>query len=220
MVAFAACYQINAQNFTVQGGVTFSNITSTDDGNVEDNNMLTTFNIGVTTEFELSEAIGLQTGLIFTGKGAKAETRFNDNNYIEAKFNPYYIELPVSLKVNLPIGVDNKFYIHAGPYVAMGVGGKTKIKTVILGLEENTSESIEFSNDDPLTSEEEDAGYGKLKRFDYGIQGGVGLDFTNFRVFLNGSFGLAKVNSGSEDNDNDRNKYRVIQLGIGIPLGR
>lgn len=220
MVAIAAGYQMNAQTFTVQGGATFSNITSTDDGNVEDNNMLTTFNVGFTTEFKLSEIVGLQTGLTFTGKGAKAETRFNDNNYIEAKFNPYYLELPVSLKINLPVGVANKFYIHAGPYAAVGLGGKTKIKTVIFGVESNSSETIEFSDDDPLTSEEEDAGYGKLKRFDYGIQGGVGMDFTNFRIFVNGSLGLAKVNSGSDDNSNDKNKYRVIQIGVGIPLGR
>lgn len=220
MVAIAAGYQMKAQQFTVQGGATFSNITTTNDGEFEDNNTLTTFNVGFTAEFPLSEVVGLQTGLTFTGKGAKAESRVNDNNYVEAKFNPYYLELPLSLKVNLPVGVDNKFFIHAGPYVAMGVGGKTKVKTVFLGNETTRTESIEFTDDDPLTGEEEGAAYGRLKRFDYGIQGGVGMDFTNFRIFVNGSLGLAKINSGSDDDANDRNKYRTIQVGVGIPIGR
>lgn len=209
-----------AQSITVQGGATFSNITSTDKGNVEDNNMLTTFHVGATIDIPVNDLLGFQTGLIFSGKGAKARTDFGNDNYIEAKFNPYYLEIPASLKLKFPFGVNNRFFIHAGPYAAIGIGGKSKIYTQLGGLTIEKNETIKFSNDNPLTSEEEDAGYDKLKRFDYGLQGGVGVDLSKFRLYINGSLGLAKINSGSDNNADDKNKLRVIQIGIGIPIGK
>src|SRR5690606_15649341 len=157
------------QTVYVQGGVNFANISTNDDGSVEDNNSLTSFNLGIMSRFGLSEVIDLEAGLLFTGKGAKAETYFNaGNDYIKAKFNPYYIELPVNLLVNIPLATENNLFVYAGPYAAMGVGGKSKLSTKFGLIEAESESDIEFNDDDPTTSGQEDAAYDRLKRFDFG----------------------------------------------------
>jgi len=211
-----------AQSIYVQGGVNFANISSNNDGDVEDNHSLTSFNVGVMSRFGLSEFIDLEAGLLFTGKGAKAETYFNGGeDYIKAKFNPYYIELPVNLLVNIPMAAtENKLFAYAGPYVAMGVGGKSKLSTKLGPLETETESNIEFNDDDPTTSGQEDAAYDRLKRFDFGANFGAGFQISRFIIKANYGLGFAKINSTAEDNDsNDKNKYRTWSISLGIPLG-
>jgi ABC-type oligopeptide transport system substrate-binding subunit len=54
--------------FGIKGGVNFSNLYTE---NVEDNNVLTSFNVGVFTTLPLSEFIAIQPELLYTGKGAE-----------------------------------------------------------------------------------------------------------------------------------------------------
>ena len=98
-----ACANVNAQTAYVQGGVNFANITNSNDGNTNDNNALTTFNAGIMGTLGLSKIVDLEAGLLFTGKGAKAETDLGGGDYVKAKFNPLYIELPVKLLVKFPV---------------------------------------------------------------------------------------------------------------------
>lgn len=203
--------------FSVRGGVNFSNITNSAGGDVEDNKMLTSFHVGGVMDLPLSTMVSFQPGVFFTGKGSKARTTFG-NNYVEAKFNPYYIEVPLSLKLKFPFGVENHFVVHAGPYAAIGVGGKSKITANIGGTVFESTKDIEFSNDNPF-SEEVEAEYNTLNRFDFGLQAGIGLELRHFHIYVNGGWGLTKLSAAEENND-DKNKYRLIQVGIGIPLGK
>ena len=85
----------------------------------------------------------------------------------------------------------------------------------------STTRDIQFSNDDPFTSEEEDAGYNKLKRFDFGLNFGAGFQFSGLILKANYGLGLAKINSTeSNNNANDKNKYRTLSFSVGIPLGK
>lgn len=43
---------IHAQRLYLQGGVNFANITQTTEGRTEDNNVLTTFNVGLITRIK------------------------------------------------------------------------------------------------------------------------------------------------------------------------
>jgi hypothetical protein len=214
------------QVFYAQGGVNLANITKNNAGETSDNNMLTSFNAGLMGRFGISKVFDLETGLLFTGRGSKTETYFSgdvDNNYIKAKFNPYYIELPLNAVVKFPFDTkgDKSFFVNAGPYVAMGVGGKSKIESKFVGLTSTSTEKIEFNNDDPSTSEQEDAAFHKLKRFDFGANFGAGLDLGSVILKANYGLGLTKINSTETNNsDNDKNKYRTISFSVGIPLGR
>jgi len=212
----------NAQLFYAQGGLNLANITNTNSGGTEDNAVLPTFNAGLMGRFGLSKTIDLESGILLTGKGSKAETYFNGGNeYVKAKFNPLYVEVPLNIVVNVPLASSTKLFVNAGPYAAIGVGGKSKLDTKIGVLTSSSERDIKFNNDDPFTSVQEDAAYDKLKRFDYGLNFGAGLDLNKVLLKANYGMGLAKIGS-TENNNNadDKNKYRVFSISVGIPLGR
>jgi hypothetical protein len=208
----------------VQGGVNLANITSTSSGNTEDNNMLTTFNAGLLGRFGLSNTIDLESGVLVSGKGSKAETYFTSGgteNYIKTRFNPIYLEVPLNLVIRVPLQGRSGLFFHGGPYAAIGVAGNAESESKILGVVTTEKSDIKFSNDDPTTSAQEDAGYDKLKRFDLGANLGAGFDFGRFMLKANYGHGFTKINSTESNNSaDDKNKYRTISLSVGIPLSR
>lgn len=210
--------------FYVQGGLNLANITNTNSGQTEKNHLLPTFNAGVMSRFGISSSFDLEAGVLFTGKGAKAETYFNnDANYVKTKFNPLYLEVPLNAVVKIPLDIKTKsnIFFHAGPYIAVGVGGRSSTESKIIGSQTSSSSTIKFSNDDPLTTAQEDAAYNKLKRFDFGANVGGGIDFGKLLLKANYGFGLAKINSTQSDNTvNDKNKFRTFSVSVGVPLGR
>ncbi len=104
----------------IKGGVNFANISNNDDGGFDDNRMLTSFHAGVIADLNLTEFLALQPGLLYTGKGIKFE-----NDLQKLTYSPRYLELPVNLVFKTPTG-NAKFFIGAGPYAAVGLGGKFK----------------------------------------------------------------------------------------------
>jgi hypothetical protein len=208
--------------FYVQGGVNLANITNSKSGETEKNNMLTTFNAGILGRGNLSDVFALETGLLLDGRGAKANTYFTgstDDNYVKSKFNPMYLEVPLNLVFKIPLESNSNIFLNAGPYAAMGIAGKSKLETRIFGATTNSEKNIKFSNDDPSTTQQEDAGYNKLKRFDYGVNVGGGVDLGKILLKVNYGMGFAKINSTETDNSaNDKNKFRTMSLSLGIPL--
>lgn len=219
--AFVSISILHAQKTYIQAGVNLANITQNSSGDTEDNNTLTTFNAGFMTRLGISKTFDVETGLLLTGKGAKAETYFNGgNDYVKSKFNPLYVELPVNAVVSIPLQKQSSLFFTAGPYIAVGVAGKSKLETKsVLGITESERD-IKFSNDNPFTSEQEDAAYDKLKRFDYGANVGAGIDVGKLLLKANYGFGLTKINSTEGNNSaDDKNKYRTLSFSVGIPLG-
>ena len=227
LIALAICAGLftnaKSQKVYLQGGVNLANISTSNSGATEKNNMLTTFNVGIMGRSNASEPIALEAGLLLVGRGSKANTyttSSTDDNYIKTKFNPLYLEIPVNLIVRMPLQSKSNIFVNAGPYIAMGIGGKSKVETKFLGAVSNSSSDIEFNNDNPSTTQQEDAGYDKLKRFDYGVNLGAGFDLGKILLKANYGLGLAKINSTETDNSsNDKNKYRTVSVSVGIPLG-
>ena len=208
-----------AQKTYIQGGVNLANITKTEDGQTQDNNTLTTFNVGVMHRFGLSPFIDLETGLLFQGMGAKAQTYFTaskDDNYTKSTFHPLYFQVPLNILLKVPVGPGTKLFFNAGPYAAIGVAGKSKTETKLLGVQSNSESNIKFTSTDPTV---DDAAYDKLKRFDFGLNMGGGLQFKHLIFKANYGLGLAKINSTQSNNtSNDKNKYRTASVSVGISL--
>lgn len=76
--------------------------------------------------------------------------------------------------------------------------------------------NIQFSDDDPLTSEEEGAGAFIMRRFDYGLNGTVGIEASNLVISANYGLGLAKLQSGSNSSNDQNNKHRVLSFTLGF----
>lgn len=209
----------------VQGGVNFANITTTENGETQDSHTLVTFNAGAFSRFNISKVFDLESGLAVEGRGAKSETYFTssrDDNYVKARFNPIYLKLPVHAVIKIPLaGKDENIFVYAGPYGAMGIGGKSKLNIKLFGMESSSSSIIKFNSDDPSTSGQEGARYDRLKRFDFGMDAGAGIDFGKLMLKLNYGIGFSKINSTERNSDGDeRNKHRGVGLMLTIPFGR
>jgi hypothetical protein len=212
----------NAQKSSaiLKGGLNLANVSITENGRIDDAKTLTSFQVGIIGDFNLCDFIALQPGLLFTGKGSKTQSGDPaDANYFKATSNPMYIEVPLNFVFKAPLGDDTKFFAGAGPYLAVGIAGKNKTEGKIFGASFSSEKNIEWSDDDPTTLDyDEGAGFGILKRFDYGLNGTAGIEVQNIVLSANYGFGLAKLQSGSNSSENDINKHRVLSFTIGFKL--
>jgi hypothetical protein len=157
---------------------------------------------------------------VFTGKGSKIEIgRPSENLYIKQTSNPFYIEVPANLVIKLPFNSESHFFFGAGPYGAIGIAGKAKTDGTALGFSSHSENSIKFSNDDPSTfGQEEGTGLGVLKRFDYGLNGIIGIEGKKLLLSAGYGLGLAKLQSGSNSGEDNNNKHRVLSFTVGVKL--
>ena len=200
-------------------GVNLANVSITNDGDIDENKMLTSFQVGFSANLKIAPFLFFQPGILFTGKGSKTESgKTTDPNYYRATSNPYYAEVPVNFVFKTPTG-PVKIFAGGGPYLAVGIAGKNKVDGKFLGTSFSSEKSIQWSNDDPSTLDyEEGSGYGILKRFDYGLNGTAGIETKNIVLSANYGFGLAKLQSGTNSSADDKNKHRVLSFTVGIKL--
>ena len=210
-----------AQNSSaiLKAGVNLANVSVTDDGAVDDAKNLTSFHVGIIGDLNIAPFLAIQPGLLFTGKGTKIQSGNQDDaNHYRATTNPYYLEIPVNLVFKTPTG-PTKFFAGAGPYLGIGIAGKNKGNGSFLGTAFTSEEKIEWSDDDPTTVDyEEGAGFGILKRFDYGLNGTLGIETSSIVLSANYGLGLAKIRSGRGSGDDDNNKHRVLSFSLGFRL--
>lgn len=197
----------------IKGGFNLANVSVKDDGSIDEAKALPSFHVGLQGDVPvIKNLLSIQPGLFFTGKGTKTQSgNTNDANYYKATSNPLYIEVPVNVVAKLPLGdKDSKFFVGAGPYVAMGIAGKNKAEGRFLGVAFSSENNIKFSNDNPATSGEEGAGFNIMRRFDYGLNGTIGFEGKAALFSVNYGLGLAKLQSGTDSNADNNNKHRVL----------
>lgn len=168
-VALLVGISVNAQDkstiFGVKAGLNLSNV----GGDISESDAKIGFNVGVTLDYSFTPEFYLLTGLELTTKGFKVDL-------VDATSNLMYLQLPVHVGYKLPVAETTKIVFHAGPYVAYGIGGKTKATNTEYGKISANS----FST-------------GGYKEFDFGLGLGVGAEFGKFGVGLGYDFGLINV---------------------------
>ena len=153
LISVAGFSQIAGWNAKV--GMNFSNL---------DLNAKVGFKLGGGFEYAFNDTWSLQPSLFLTGKGAKKDA---------LTINAYYLELPVMGAARFNVADNTNLVVTAGPYLAYGVAGKTKLD----------GESVKTFSDNGLD----------LKRFDAGLGVGVALEFGKIIAGLDGQFGLVDV---------------------------
>jgi Outer membrane protein beta-barrel domain len=221
VLLFLSVISFSVQAQIIRAGVNAATISITNDGDVDENKILGSFQVGFIGDFKLTSFLYLQPGVLFTGKGSKTESgKTSEATYYRATSNPYYAEIPVNIVFKTPNqkkGV--RFFAGAGPYLGIGVAGRNKVEGKFLGVAFKSEEDIEFSKDDPGTVDyEEGAGFGIMKRFDYGVNLTTGIETKHAVIGLGYGHGLAKLQSGSNSSADDKNKHRVLSLTVGIRL--
>lgn len=162
----------NAQSLSpsagIKGGLNFTNLYTED---VDDNNILTSFNAGLYVNLPVSSAVSIQPEFNFSRKGSELvyDNAFATGTTI-LKLN--YLEMPVLLKLNVTPNLN----VHLGPYAAYLIDGQATNETN--GGTFNFEENI--NNDD-------------LNKWDYGLAAGVGLDLGGTSLGLRYNYGLQTI---------------------------
>ena len=184
MVVTAASAQVS---FGIQGGVNLSNIQE------QGSNPKVGFNVGVLTDFGLTHNIGIRSGLSFHTKGANAES-----DRVFSRTNLMYLQIPVHFAYKIDVMPGTRVVLHAGPYVAYGVGGSHTINPNYSG--ENPDLSVFGSGDT------------QLKPFDFGLGLGVGFEFGRFLTGIGWDMGL--LNIASIEGGTARNMNAHLTVGF------
>jgi Outer membrane protein beta-barrel domain len=203
----------------LKAGVNLANISITNDGDVDDHSMLTSFHAGVSGDIKIAPFLFFQPGILITGKGSKTRSGSTDDaTYFRATTNPIYVEAPLNLIFKTP-AAPLRFFVGGGPYLAVGVAGKNKTEGKFLGAAFSSEDKIRWSDDDPTTLDyEEGAGYGIMKKFDYGLNATAGVETKFLVISAQYGHGLAKLQSGSNSSADDKNKHRVFGISVGFKL--
>ncbi|WP_294618385.1 porin family protein [uncultured Bacteroides sp.] len=209
----AAVNGVNAQgvNFGVRAGMNVANAGGDFKDEMKDVDFKSRvgFHVGVIADVELSEKFYLQPGLYFTTKGLKSEDK--EGMGYEEKYNLNYLELPILASYRFNLSDNVQWQINAGPYFAVGVGGKVK------GTD---FDGIEYKYDAfGVADEDSDEEKGGLKRFDAGLSFGTGITYNKIYFGIKYDLGLANIadkKAWTGENDKGqkiRNRNFAISVG-------
>lgn len=166
------------------------------------------FNIGLIYDWGISESFYIQPGLYFTTRGAKIEESEEDYKY-EEKWKLNYLQIPILASYRIALTDNVKWHINAGPYLAVGVGGKVKWEETYDG-DTDKGDYKAFGTADEDSDEEK----GGLKRFDAGLSFGTGVSINKFYIGLTYDLGL--VNAADKDTWKDyKMRNRNFSIGVG-----
>jgi len=200
VIALTTATDLFSQTLGVRAGLNLSNMLMKDDEDTysDDFKMVPGFHVGATAEFPISDLLSFETGLILSTKGFKVE-----ESGAEIKANLFYLDIPLTIKATHDLG-GAKIFGALGPYLGMGLSGKYKYEYTSGGTTESDDESVEWGSD-----EEDD----DLKRFDFGLVVGAGVEINVIQIGVFYNLGIANISSYNDDGTKAANRVLGISLG-------
>lgn len=175
---------LKAQNIGATIGYNMANVS---DVNVENQSFKYNLTLGFFTEFMLSDKIGLQPEIVFSGQGFKFTEDDGAGVFDERKQKISYMNVPVLLNYYL---ADN-FYVQAGPYFGILTNAKIKIDGLLGGLVGVGNNKDDFNNTD------------------FGAAIGLGIKSGKFDVGLRYQQGISNIQPDFSI------KNRVVNISLG-----
>lgn len=193
--------------FNVKAGMNVSNFLNDDNAKAK-----VGFKGGVGADIRMSDILYLQPTLYFAMKGAHYDTYTSSSALgsvdIDMDVNSSYLELPILVTAKLYLGGNTNFFVGVGPYIAYGIGGRTRVSG-------SASVNIPWLNVNAGNSDSWDT-FGSdsnMRRFDAGIGAAAGFEFGKFIVGLDTMFGLVDVINMENFDNNSKNV--TFSVGIG-----
>lgn len=187
LIALAGYSQVR---WDAQFGMNFSNMTKLDDSKA-----LPGFKLGVGLDYAFNESWSFKSGLMINSKGWKYK---EDGDKIT--YRPIYLDIPLmgAWKTTIVDGV--KLVVNAGPYLAIGLGGKAKAG----------------DGNGKLFKKEDGENEAYMKRFDLGLQYGIGVELGNrYLINLTGQNGFISPFNYPDGYDGDKPKNMTFTIGVG-----
>lgn len=197
-------------SFGVRAGLNISSLAYSGEADSPYDNLKcrTGFHVGAVMDWNFAGDFYLQPGIYFTTRGAKSEQSDTDDDYSykgTEKWNMSYLQIPVLASYRLPVSDAVKIDMHAGPYIAFGLGGKYKFeeRETYGGITENRSDKYDIFG---KSTEEETKG--DFKRFDFGLRFGVGVNIRKFYVGAAYDLGVTNLARTGEESWSSDTKFR------------
>lgn len=211
IIVFTNAEESFAQALGVKAGLNLSNLIMKDDDETysEDFKMNPGFHFGLTAEFPITEMISFEPALLLSTKGAKIleeETYSGETYKYEGKVNLFYLDIPLTAKAYFDIE-NARAYGVFGPYLGMGLSGKSKWEGSYMGETESEETDINWGSD-----EEDD-----LKRLDFGLSVGAGVEIKSVQIGLSYNLGLTNISANTYGGEKTNN--RVLGISIGYKFG-
>lgn len=168
LVSVAVYQNATAQNFGragIKGGINVSNLYV---DNATDENARLGFNLGVYGQLFSTDAFALQPELLYSTKGSKVVYGGPFNQ--EIQYNLNYIDLPVLAVIKIGESAE----IHLGGYASYLLDANISYKGDLV----NGVDQIDKDN---------------LKSYDYGLVGGMGINFGSIQVGARYNYGLVTL---------------------------
>jgi hypothetical protein len=193
IVGFCAKAQKITWGAKLSAGFGYQKITNTD---ILSAGSVKTINFRGIAQMPVSTNFWIEGGLGIVGKGSVVY-----NDALTTTTHLTYVEVPLNLLRKFTFTDLGVFYIGAGGYVGMGIGGSLDYETP----GSNTSDKIEFGKDADAT------------RFDAGLSFTTGFEFRNHVTFnLGYSLGLNNIASTTQqDSGTSVVKNRQFLVGLG-----
>lgn len=211
VIGFTMTTESYAQTFGVKAGLNLSNMLVEDDDDTysDDFKVNPGFHVGATAEFPITELFSFETGLLLSTKGFKVseeETFMGETVKYESKLNLIYLDIPLTAKASFDLG-GARIYGVFGPYIGMGLSGKSKFEITAMGETETDEEDIKWGSD------EDD-----FKRLDLGLTMGAGVEISSIQIGLSYGLGLANISTYTDGGSKISN--RVLGISVGYKFGR
>ncbi len=189
------CLSVNAQRITIKGGANLSTVNNNPDMEYFGGAKIRPgFHIGVMSEFPFTDRFSFESGLLLSHRGFKVEGsesyEFFGEEFsysLEMKYSAYYLNLPLTAKMRLPLNRKSDFYLQAGGYLGFGLFGEGKYTMVMDGQKDTDNEK-------------EDWGYNS--RFDGGLTIGTGVEIERLLLGISYDLGLVPFFDGEGTHSN------------------
>lgn len=180
-----------AQTFGLKAGLNLASmVIKVDDEKADDIKTKPGFHIGVTYEMPFGDMLAFEPGLLLSTKGYKM-----DGNPDDFVFNLMYVEIPLNAKAYFDLG-ELKLFAIAGPYIGIGITGKSKLG--------DDSEDVEWGTDT-----------GEANRIDFGVNIGAGVQIGAIEAGIGYGLGLGNMSNA----DDVSFKHRVFGVSVAYKLG-
>lgn len=187
----------HAQYIGIKGGLNMSNLNI--DG-IDDENMRPGYHVGAFFNLPISDGFAIQPEVLYSTKGTRADYNqdlgvFGEFN-AETKFKLDYIDIPILAVFRF----GDAFEIHAGPYFGFLASSKFEV--------------------DGDVEMDEDLDSDNFKSLDYGLAGGLALNFEALQIGARYNYGLQEIqDSDAADLLLGDSKNSYFQVFAAIRLG-
>lgn len=182
---------LNAQRVGVKAGLNLGQAVYEVEGLGITTSNLAGLQAGIVGEMSFTEKIHINSGLLYTLKGA--ELSFLG---VDIDFPMSFLELPLNVAYKHDLGTA-KVYALSGPYVALGLSAKSRSGDNV--------DDIEFGSDGD-----------ELKRFDFGFNFGVGIEIERAQAGV--SYGLGVTNLSNSSQSTIKNGVLSFTFAYFIPV--